>query len=205
MINVQRLREPQLDALREVANIGAGHAATALSQMTGRRILIEVPLFQVGRLEEIADQIAAPDELMAAVLMEVRGDLSGYTLLLLPEASAVRLAGLLLQRGVPGVEHFGELERSALTEAANILCGAYLNALSEFFGMRLLPSTPVLVADLARAVLTTVYSDFGQQRDHAFGIETELRLNGEDMVPSHVLLLPDVASLEAMLRAVDLA
>ena len=98
MEDLRSLKAMQLDALREVANIGAGHAATALSQMVGETIMISVPTINVSRLEDVPPQVAAPDEPVAAVLMHMLGDLTGRTLLVFPRRTALRLAELLLRR-----------------------------------------------------------------------------------------------------------
>src|SRR5947209_10571615 len=95
MDDIRSLKPNQLDALREVANIGAGHAATALSQMVGQTIMISVPTINVSRLEDMPQQVAAPDEPVAAVLMHMLGDLTGRTLLVFPRHTAIRLAGML--------------------------------------------------------------------------------------------------------------
>src|SRR5262245_37399160 len=122
MEDVQSLKENQLDALREVANIGAGHAATALSQMIGSTIMITVPRINVARLEEMPPVVAKPDEPVAAVLLEMTGDLTGRTLLVFPKHAAVRLAALLLRRQTNA--DLGPLEESAIKEAGNILSSA---------------------------------------------------------------------------------
>ena len=109
MEDLRTLKAIQMDALREVANIGAGHAATALSQMVGRTIMISVPTINVSRLEDIPPQVAERDEPVAAVLMHMLGDLTGRTLLVFPRSTAVRLAGLLLRREPEG-EDFTEME-----------------------------------------------------------------------------------------------
>src|SRR4249919_2354917 len=98
MEDLLSLKELQLDALREVANIGAGHAATALSQMIGQTIMISVPTINVSRLEEIPPQLSAPDEPVAAVLMHMLGDLTGRTLLVFPRRTAHYLASLLIRK-----------------------------------------------------------------------------------------------------------
>lgn len=202
MLDIRELEEAQLDALREVANIGAGHAATALSQMTDHRIMINVPRLQVARIDEVPELIGPPETVVAAVLMHVLGDLTGRTLLILPRDSAMRLAEILLQRDRGTIKLFGELEQSALKEAGNILCAAYMNALSDFMGMMLLPSVPSLVMDLCAAVLTTVYGDLGNERDYVFSIETEFRMDNGEPVGGHFLLLPDIESLQVILRTI---
>ena len=205
MDDIRDLKELQLDALREVENIGAGHAATALSQMTNRRIMISVPKIQVTRLEDTADLLGAPDEVVAAVLLHMLGDLTGRTLLVFPEKAAKHLCDLLLGRQLGGTQTFGILEQSSLKEAGNILCSAYMNALSSFMGMMLLPSVPSLVIDSAAAVLTSAYLNFGSDRDYVFCVETQFMFSAEEeKLRGHFLLVPDFASLRAILQAVKL-
>ncbi len=204
MEELRSLKTLQLDALREVANIGAGHAATALSQMIGGTIMISVPRINIQRLEEVAPMVAGPDEPVAAVLLHILGDLSGRTMLVFPKGAAIELAGLMLHgpEGEPSTE-LGELEQSAIKEAGNILSSAYMNALSEFMGMLLLPSPPALAIDMSAAVLTTAYLQFGSSRDYVFCVESDFMLKGEaQRLRGFFLLLPDPASLEAILRAI---
>ena len=205
MIDIRDLEALQLDALREVANMGAGHAATALSQMTKSRIMITVPQLQVARLEEVPELLHSADEVVAAVLMHMLGDLTGRTLLIFPRNSAMRLSEILLHRPAGQSHVFGELEQSAIKEAGNILSAAYMNALSDFMGLMLLPSVPSLVIDLSAAVLTTAYTNFGHERDYVFCIQTEFKMEDDVSVEGHFLLLPDVESLQIILEQVRLA
>jgi chemotaxis protein CheC len=205
MEDVRNLKALQLDALREVANIGAGHAATALSQLTDRTIMISVPEISVSRLEDVPDLVGDVDEPIVAILMHMLGDLTGRTLLFMPEADARVLCDLIHKREIGTTVAFGEFEESSLREAANILAGAYLSALAEFLGMMLLPSVPSLVIDLAGAVLTTTYLNFGQDRDFVLCVHTDLEFRDERrQLSAHFLLLPDVASLKAIFDAVRL-
>lgn len=205
MYDLLSLKPMQLDALREVANIGAAHAATALSQMTEQTIMIAVPTINITALEEIQPSVAAPEEPVAAVLMNMLGDLTGKTLLVFPKATAIRLAELLLRRPHAGGGELTELEQSAIKEAGNILSGAYMNALSDFMGLMLLPSPPALAIDMSRAVLTTAYLQFGTDRDLVFCVETEFFMqDANERLRGFFLLLPDMPSLRAILRAVRL-
>ena len=205
MDDVRDLKDLQLDALKEVANIGAGHAATALSQLTERRIMISVPQINISRLEDVPESLGDPQAVVAAVLMHVLGDLTGRTLLLLPEENARLLCDLLLKRAPGSTTTFGDLEQSSLKEAGNILGGAYLNALSDFMGMMLLPSVPSLVVDLSAAILTTTYLNFGQDKDFVFCVETDFHFSEAGRVlQGNFLLLPDLASLKAIFDAIRL-
>jgi chemotaxis protein CheC len=205
MDELRSLTPNQLDALREVANIGAGHAATALSQMIGQTIMISVPRINVSRLEDVPPQVAEPEEPVAAVLMHMMGDLTGRTLLVFPRRTAQRLASLLLRRP-PESDAFTEMEQSAIKEAGNILSSAYMNALSDFMGMMLLPSPPSLAIDMSNAVLTTAYLQFGSDKDYVFCVESEfLMTDVDERLRGFFLLLPDVASLQSILKAIRVA
>ena len=205
MEDIRTLKPVQLDALREVANIGAGHAATALSQMTGNTIMISVPRINIAPLEEVPPQLIGPEEPVAAVLMHMMGDLTGRTLLVFPRPTAIRVAEMMLRRPAGSSVALGELEQSAIKEAGNILSGAYMNALSDFMGLMLLPSPPSLAVDMSAAVLTTAYLQFGTDRDFVFCVESEFHMQElDERLRGFFLLLPDVASLHAILRAVRL-
>ena len=207
MADLTALKERQLDALRETANIGAGHAATALSQMTNSTIMITVPTITIAALEDVPSQIEDGEEPIAAVLMHMMGDLTGRTLLVFPRRAARHLAALLMRRPEPPDSlEFTEMDQSAIKEAGNILSSAYMNALSDFMGMMLLPSPPSLAIDMSTAVLTTAYLQFGTDRDYVFCVESEFYMTDvEERLRGFFLLLPDPASLQAILRAVRVA
>ncbi|HEX9053678.1 MAG TPA: chemotaxis protein CheC [Gemmatimonadales bacterium] len=206
MEDVRDLKELQLDALKEVANIGAGHAATALSQLTSRTIMISVPEVNVRPLEEVPELLGRADEVIAAVLMHMMGDLTGRTLVLFPEPSAKALCDILFRRTPGTTAGFTPMEQSGLKEAGNILASAYMNALSDFMGMMLVPSVPSLVIDLSAAILTTAYLNFGHDRDYVFCVETAFRVEGAtEPLRGHFLLLPDMPSLRAIFDAIRLS
>ena len=201
--DLRRLSPQQLDALREVANIGAGHAATALSQITDERIMISVPRVTIAPLGEVPNQVSGPEEPVAAVLMRMEGDLSGLTLLVMPKPIAMRVAGLMMRKPVTVL---GPVEESAIKEAGNILAGAYLNALADFMQMTLLPSPPSLAVDMSDAVLNSTFLEISQDDEYVFCVECEFTLqdHGERLC-GFFLLLPDAPSLRAILRAIRVA
>lgn len=203
---IRSLKTIQLDALRETANIGAGHAATALSQMTGSTIMIKVPAINVSSMEDLPPQFIPDEEPVAAVMMHMLGDLSGRTLLVFPKPTVMRLAELMLRRPIGSSVALGEMETSAIKEAGNILSGAYMNALSDFLGMLLLPSPPTLVIDMSAAVLTSAFGEFATDADSILCVESEFILTDiNQSLRGFFLLLPDTASLQVMLRALRLA
>ena len=196
------LSPERVDALKEVANIGAGHAATALSLMTGARIMIDVPTINVAPLSELIPGIAEEGAEVVSVLMDMHGSLKGHTLLALPLVTGRRLADLMLRRERRSGGTLDLLEESALKEAGNILGGAYMTALSEFLGMTLLPSPPRLTVGTTE----TVMEDHRKQASSAAAaccVETEFNFEeiGERF-RGFFLLLPDAESFDAIFAAV---
>ena len=197
------LSPERVDALKEVANIGAGHAATALSLMTGARIMIDVPTINVAPLSELIPGIAEEGSQVVSVLMDMYGSLKGHTLLALPLVTGRRLSDLMLRRERrPGDDPLDLLEESALKEAGNILGGAYMTALSEFLGMTLLPSPPRLTVGTTEMVMEA-HRKQASSAAAACCVETEFNFEeiGERF-RGFFLLLPDSASFDAIFAAV---
>jgi chemotaxis protein CheC len=206
MTDLRQLTTVERDALREVANIGAGHAATALSQMTDRTIMISVPEVSVRALEDVPELFGPPDTVVAAVLMHMMGDLTGRTAVILPVSGARALCDLLLRKPRGTTVAFGPMEESSLKETGNILTSAYLTALSDFMGMMLVPSVPSLVTDYVGAVLTAAHLSFVPERETVFCVDTAFRVEGaSELLRGEFLLLPDTASLTAIFDAIRLA
>lgn len=205
MHDLRQLSEVERDALREVANIGAGHAATALSQMTNRKIMINVPEVNVRRLEEVPELLGPADTVVVAIVMHMMGDLTGRTAVILPVPAARVLCGLLLGRPVEAGDGFGPMEESSLKETGNILTSAYLTALSDFMEMMLVPSVPSLATDYAGAVLTAAHLDLAADRELVFCVDTAFRVDGAaESLRGEFLLLPDPAALTAIFDAIRL-
>lgn len=196
------LSPERMDALKEVANIGAGHAATALSQMTGARIMIDVPTVNVAPLDELIPGIADSDSQIVSVVMDMHGSLKGHTLLALPLITGRRLADLMLRRERRPGGTLDMLEESALKEAGNILGGAYMTALSEFLSMTLLPSPPRLTVGTTETVMAEHRKE-ASAAAAACCVETEFSFEeiGERF-RGFFLLLPDAESFDAIFRAV---
>lgn len=194
----------RLDALREVANIGAGHAASALSQiMTDRRVLISVPDVKLIPSDAVSGLFGKPDTVIVVVWMRIFGDLPGRTALAFPEESARLLCDFMLSREPGTTTELEELEHSTMTELGNILGSAYLNALSDFLDMTLPPSVPTLV--IAKPEDLAVQLDIDPEQSvlcasTAFAFPDagpERTLNGQ------FLHLPEPSSLEALFEALN--
>lgn len=196
------LKARELDALREVASIGAGHAETALSQLTGRKVMINVPELHMARLVEIPEVLHGPADDLAVVYMNVFGDLTGRTLLTFEQQPARSLVDILTGRDPGTTREIGELEGSALKETANILGGSYLNALSEFLGLMLLPSVPVLAVDRPEKIFTPEFLKMTDTVEHVISIENQLYVTREgNEVVGNFILVPDPSAVSVILDA----
>ncbi len=199
--DVLKLSPLQLDALREIGNVGAGNAATALSQILNKRIDMTVPKISILPLGEVPEVVGGPDAMVAGVYLRVYGPAPSSILFLLPRDSAFYLVDMLMGREHGSTVEMDAMDESALMEIGNILAGAYLNALSYFTKLTLLPSIPALAMDMAGAILSVILIQLGQMGDHALVIETEFS-DDNDGVKGHFFLIPDPGSLGTIIAAI---
>ena len=201
MTDELNLSANQLDALREIGNVGAGNSATALSQVINRRIDMNVPKVSMVPLEVVPDLVGGPDAVVVGIFMRVYGKAPSNILFLLPQKSAFYLVDTLMGKPRGQTTSLDFMDESALMEIGNILSGAYLNAFFTFTQITMLPSIPALAMDMACALLNVVLAQLGQMGDRALVIETEF-LSEDDGINGQFFLVPDPGSLETIIHAV---
>ena len=188
----------QLDALREVANVGCGQAATALSRLVGgHKVQIDVPRALVADPLDLPEELGGEEQRVVAASLGMQGGLTGHLLLVLPEDDARRLCALLLK--VPGAGELREDERGAFSEAANIIASACLNAIGQLTGLRLLPTVPKVAQDLAGSVLDEVLAQFESQV--VVALEARFFTLASPPIEGQLWVVPDRASLRRLLEA----
>ena len=201
MIDEFNLTPAQLDAMREIGNIGAGNTATALSQIVNKKIDMNVPQVSIVPIEDVPDLVGGPDALIVAIFLRDYGKAPGNILFLMPKENAFYLVDDLMGRPHGTTQSLDEMDVSALKEVGNILAGSYLNAFFHFTSLSMLPSIPSLAIDMAGAVLNIVLVQLGQMGDHAMVIETKF-LAEDDSINGHFFLVPDPGSLATIVKAV---
>jgi chemotaxis protein CheC len=194
---VSQYSDLQLDALRELANIGSGKASTALSAMLGRSVDISVPNAYVLPMAEAVGSLGNPEAEATGVVLGVLGDLPASVLLLFTPKDAELMCSLL------GVEAGTEIGVSALMEIGNIVGSSYINALGEMIGMQLEPSPPAAATDMLGAIAQTVLAERAGAGDMALLLDSELMVEREDCSVSF-LLVPDQGGIDTMLAALGL-
>ncbi|WP_298434339.1 chemotaxis protein CheC [Geobacter sp.] len=197
------LTEEHLDALREVSNIGVAHAATALSQLIGRSISLQVPKVLMTEITKVPEVFGGAEKIVVGIYLQMLGDARGNILIVLPRESALRLLSRLLPREKSEGSLLTELEISALKEVGNILASAYLNALGALMHKTLIPSVPVLSFDMAGAVIDYVLIELGEVGDLALMVETEF-FGEDEKISGEFFLLPDPESLKIILNAIGM-
>ncbi|MDA0182178.1 chemotaxis protein CheC [Solirubrobacter phytolaccae] len=188
-----RYTDTQLDALRELANIGSGTASTALSGMLGKSVDISVPNAFVLPMAEAVGSIGDAESEATGVVLGIVGDMPGSVLLLFTPKDAELMCGLL------GVEAGSEYGISALMEIGNIVGASYINALGQMIGMDLEPTPPAAATDMLGAIVQTVLAERAGAGDVALLLDSDLVVEGEDCSVSF-LLVPDQGGVEQMLE-----
>jgi chemotaxis protein CheC len=187
----------QLDALRELANIGSGTASTSLSGMLGRPVDISVPAAAALTFADAIDMIGSPEEEVTGVVLGVVGEMEGIVLLLMRVADAAGLCNLL------GVDVDSEMGQSALGEIGNIVGTSYINALAQMTGLNIEPSPPQAATDMLGAIVSSVLAGVAGAEDVALVLDSDLEVEGEDCSLSF-LMLPTRDGVEELLGRLGL-
>jgi chemotaxis protein CheC len=190
--------ELQLDALRELANIGSGTASTALSTMLGRAVDISVPTAQALPFAEAVDAAGPAESEITGIVLGIVGELDGTVLLLVPPADAAVLCRLL------GVEPDDDFAPSALGEIGNIVGTSYINALAAMTGMTIEPTPPATATDMLGAIVESVLAGRAHAGDVALMLDSDLTVEGEDCSVSF-LLVPDQGGVDLLLSRLGLS
>lgn len=200
------LGERGLDALRELFNIGAGAAATSLSEMLGgEKVTVEVPSVTCVPTRDVGDALGA-QQIFCAVGFAIYGGLEARLLVILDEYSARRLAAALLGRPVPDEAESSGLDsaaRSALDETGNILASSFVSGLGKMTGTKIMPSVPASGFDVAGTAVGSVLARFGESSEDSIVCRTDFTTRGT-RIHGHLLLLPEHRSISEILNALGI-
>ena len=207
MSDMASFTERQLDAIKEVGNIGTGNAATALSGLLSRMIHMDVPETELVSIYELADHYGDPMQIVGAVFVRSLGGFQCSLIFIQNEEDAKLMVELLLKQQFgtfsPVDEIPQEMTDSALTEVGNIVLSSFLNAINLLLGTKHQISVPGVAHDMLSSILDVVASIYGQMGETALLVNTELRAEGLEegrKISGHIILIPDPDSLELLLR-----
>jgi len=207
-IDLNALDEMQYDVLKEIGNIGAGNATTALSLMLSMKMDMSVPKVALISFKEISNIIGSEEQIVVGILLELEGEINGMMMFFFDIKSAHHLVDVLMQRPAENKfidnesTDFSEIEMSALNEIGNIVAGSYLTAIATLTSMKIISSVPNMTIDMVGALLSVPAIEFGKYGDKLLLIESQF---GElDFVTGYFLLIPDYESYDKILSSLGM-
>lgn len=197
---LNKLQEFHIDALQEIGNIGAGHSATALSQLLNRRVDMSVPRTSLCSIEDFSTTVLTdPEEILVAVLSETSGDVIMQLIGLLDIESIKRLMWIFRKEEFKGnLLEISEIDRSFVREIGNILLLHYLSAINEFTDLFIYPNSPSLAIDMGKAILDSIVSMKGAEFNTVLSIEVDIFTDNVQL-KSTIVMLPDQSSLDRLM------
>lgn len=203
-IDLNQMNSFQYDVLKEIGNIGAGNATTALSQLINKKVNMKVPKVDLLEFKELSDIVGGAEYPVVGILFTLEGNINGMMMFMMDLDASRHLVRLLLGEAyISDNDEFSDMERSALNEIGNIIAGAYLSSLSALTNMTIVSSIPYMAIDMAGAILSVPAIEFGKIGDKALLIETEF---GDEIkaINGYFILIPTIESYSAILSSLGL-
>jgi len=207
-LSMERLTHEYFDVLKELGNIGAGNATTALAELINCKVDMMVPQVRLLEFSELGEILGGEEQILVGIYLQVEGDIDGSMMFTLPENAGLHLVNKLMA-GMLGIPEkpideltFGEMEVSAMKEVGNIITGAYLNALSSLTNLKIYPSPPQLSIDYAGALLSVPAAEFGILGDEILLIQT--KFSDDIDLDGYFILIPDMDSYQKILHALGM-
>ena len=201
-LSLEKVSETYFDVLKEIGNIGAGNAMTALSQMLQCKVDMKVPQVKLLEFSEVGALMGGEEQVMVGVLLGVEGDITGSMMFLVEKESAKHLINKVMMGMAPEGDDFSEMELSAMKELGNIITGAYLNSLSTLTNLQIYPTPPALPVDRAGAILSVPAIQFGVLGDRILLIQSQFY--DEIEIDGYFILIPDLESYSKILSALGI-
>lgn len=183
-----KLSEMEMDALREIGNVGVGNAVTALSKLLNKKIDINIPETKFVPLSEFAKEAGGPEKIVIGIYMGISGDLTGETIFLFSKESALELVDLMMGQEPGTSKIFEENAESAFKEMANIFSGAYLSALSNMLELKQFPGIPHVAQDMIQSIVDFVLCKVGESADEILCVKTKISMEGHNINGEYILM-----------------
>ncbi len=204
-INLEELSDMQFDLLKEIGNIGAGNATTALAKMLQMKMDMSVPKVALLPFKDMSQLIGSEDQIVVGILLGMEGEIKGMMMFLFDTKSAHHLVNKLMMQE-DSVDNnstdFTEMEMSAISEIGNIVSGSYLTALGTLTNLSVHATVPSMTVDMIGALMSVPASEFGKYGDKLLLIQSQF---GEsDFVTGYFMLIPELESYEKILAALGM-
>jgi chemotaxis protein CheC len=193
------LNSLQLDILKEIANIGAGNAATALADILADRVDMSVPDLQITDIGSISEALGGPEKDVVCILISVTCDFKGMLMFIMEKQITHKLLSLLLNKQIDSWEQIDEMDLSMLKEIGNIIGGTYIGSLASMTDLDIRISPPEIAIDMVGAVLSYPAAIFGTIGDKVLFVKEDFD-SSDDKITCHLLIIPLPDSLEFVLK-----
>lgn len=190
----------QIDAMKELVNIGGGHAATSISSLINTKVDMVVPLIKIMEYEELYKKIMSEDKIVYSVTTQVLGSGGGIFLFALPEESANQISQMMLPNSIKITQ---ELMESSIKELVNIIVNSFLNAISKLLDISLMSSIPNLTIDMFGSIISSLYMAYDQFDEEILIIKNEFFYSGNQM-DAYLYFIPEIGVLEKLFKAIGL-
>ncbi|MCR5514940.1 MAG: chemotaxis protein CheC [Lachnospira sp.] len=204
-INLEELSDMQFDILKEIGNIGAGNATTALAKMLQMKMDMSVPKVALLPFKDISQLIGSEDQIVVGILLDMEGEINGMMMFLFDTKSAHHLVNKLMMQEDVAEDYatdFTEMEMSAISEIGNIVSGSYLTALASLTNLKVQASVPSLTVDMIGALMSVPASEFGKYGDKLLLIQSQF--GEEGYVNGYFMLIPELESYDKILSALGM-
>lgn len=195
----EEMNELEIDILKEIGSIGGGNAATALSSMLSAKVNMSLPKVEILDFNEALVNVGDPEEVVAAILVEMSGELSGIMLFILTKEFSDEILFRMLGKTEENFFELGEIASSVLMEIGNIVISSYITAMASLVNMSVELSVPQLAVNMLGGIMSVPIAMMGQHSDRIMMITGEFKIDGKAL-NSNMLLLPDVESLNVLMK-----
>lgn len=193
-----RLTEMEVDQLKEITNIGAGNAATALSHMIGQRVEMKVPESFIGGAEIVQRRLGGLNDKVVAVYFKVHGDIEGALVMILPMTSAINLTELLTKEKIKNLDEIKPSHLSAVQEMGNILLGASITALNKFLEISMIHTIPDAAVDMLGSVMDEVMLGVGSVHGDVLAFKVSIEVADKHAKADFYYLFDPVSSAKVL-------
>ena len=195
----EEMNELEIDILKEIGSIGGGNAATALSSMLSAKVNMSLPGVEILGFNEALDHLGDPEELVAAIFVEMSGELSGIMLFVLTKEFSDEILFRMLGKADSDFLALDEIDSSVLIEIGNIVISSYITAMASLTGVNVELSVPQPALNMLGGIMSVPIAMMGQHSDRIMMITGEFKIDGKAL-NSNMLLLPDVESLNVLMK-----
>lgn len=202
-LSLEQVSNNFYDVLKEIGNIGAGNAMTALSQMLQCKVDMRVPQVRLLEFSEVGMMMGGEEQIMVGVFLGVEGDITGSMMFLVEQKSAKHLINKVMMGMASEGDELSEMELSAMKEVGNIITGAYLNSLSGLTNLKIFPTPPAITVDMAGAILSVPAIEFGVMGDNILLIQSQFF--DEIEIDGYFILIPDIESYGKILTSLGMS